>query len=154
MTPSSLIEVGNKYPFDAPDKWWRADANQPNPPPPSSHWSVSAARGIVKSLQEYPSIGNQFAIDKINEADRQQIIASISEVVKFAANNQNVVASDNIHARMAELMYGESVEKVLSNLRNNILSELGKLLSLQTKGAVIPPDIIVKEVKFPLVAKV
>lgn len=154
MTPSFLIEQGNKYPFDAPDKWWQADANQPNPPPPATHWSVSAARAIVKDLQERKGIAQELTVDKIDEKTRQAIILSISEVVKFSANNTNMVASDNNHTRMAELMYGESIEKVLSNLRNSVLSELGKLLSLQAKGAVVPPDIVVKEVKFPLVAKI
>jgi hypothetical protein len=154
MTPSSLIEQANKYPFDAPDKWWQAGVNDPNPPPPAQHWSVSAARAIVKSLQEQKGIAQELAIDKIDEKTREAIILSISEVVKFAASNTNMVASSDNHARMAELMYGESIEKVLSNLRNSILGELGKLLSLQAKGAVVPPDIVVKEVKFPLVAKV
>lgn len=154
MIPSFLIEQGNKYPFDAPDKWWQADVNQPNPPPPSNHWSVSAARAIVKDLQNRGSFGRDFNIQNIDEKSRQEIILSISEIVKFAANNTNMVASGDNHARMAELMYGECIEKVLSNLRNSILSELGKLLALQVKGAVVPPDIVVKEVKFPLVAKV
>ena len=152
MTPSQYIKAGNQYPFDAPNSWWGSitgDAPQPK------DWAHSTARGVIKFLGEkLIGISSPFFNGFKEDSQREEIATMVASIIKEGEiSRHNASAQFTERADMAESIYGAEVENAISMLRKQLYEEIGKLLSLQAKGAVIPPDIVINGLRIPLVAK-
>lgn len=145
----SLIQKGNDYPYDASNEWWaKKDLDFP---PPAMSWTHSAARAIIKSLQQHPDIAKSLSIHVINEAQRQQIVNEIADIISHSeALKIDFAKKHKSTSQAAREIYGTSVDAAIFKLRENIYSEVGKLLAIQSKGATIPSNIVVKELNVPL----
>jgi hypothetical protein len=79
VTPKQLIKHGNRYPYDATDAWWHGDGTRP---PPPADWAVSAARGVLASLQDRRSIKQGFV--DVDEDVRRGIVEELAAVIRAA----------------------------------------------------------------------
>lgn len=77
--PAIRVRHGNKFPYDAPDKWWDGDASNP---PKADDWAHSAARGVLADLQDRRGI--KYGFDNIDEGVRAEIVASLAAIIRFA----------------------------------------------------------------------
>lgn len=145
----SLIQNGNDYPYDASNEWWaKKDLDSP---PAAISWNHSAARAIVKRLQEHSDIAKTLSIYTINENQRQQIVNDIADIISHSeALKSDFAKKHKSTSQAAREIYGASVDNAIFKLRENIYDEVGKLLAIQSKGATIPPNIVVKELNVPL----
>jgi hypothetical protein len=74
------LQLGAKYPYDAPDAWW--DAEGEPVPPPAVDWAHEAARGVLHDLQDRRGIKHEFV--NIDEDVRAEIVASHAEIIRAA----------------------------------------------------------------------
>lgn len=145
----SLIQKGNDYPYDASNEWW-SKKELDSPPPPIS-WTHSAARAIIKKLQENSDIAKSLSIHNVNEAERRQTVNAIADIIFHCeAFKNDFTKKHKSTSQAAREIYGTSIDDAIFKLRENIYSEIGKLLAIQSKGATIPPNIVVKELNIPL----
>lgn len=56
------LEMGDKYPFDAPDSWWEDSSSGP---PLPVDWAHRAVRAVIADLQDRCGIGKGFEIADI-----------------------------------------------------------------------------------------
>lgn len=75
------LDMGDKFPYDAPDSFWEYEG-ETNIPPAPKHWAHRAARGVIADLQDRRSIKNGF--DDIDELTRAEIVESLTEIIKQA----------------------------------------------------------------------
>jgi tRNA A-37 threonylcarbamoyl transferase component Bud32 len=153
-TPSQFIKNGNLYPFDAPNSWWEAGPTEDQElPPPAVSQAHSAARGVIKALQERKGLIP--SLDIVAEDTRAEIVQEIAAIIEVGMKNPlDAQQPTNSRADMAEKIYGKSVEKVIDQLRKSVYKEIGNLLWAQSKGAIVPPDLTVNNVKIPLIPEV
>ena len=85
-TPEIRISHGNKYPYDAPDRWWDGDGE--NPPPPRD-WSHTAARGVLADLQDRRGI--KWGFEDIDSEVRVEIVDSLAAIIREAARQGGVL---------------------------------------------------------------
>lgn len=77
----SLIEMGEKFPYDAPDAWNR---DYPNVEPiPSTDWAHKAARAIIQDLKDRAGIS--YELETIEEKYRIEIIAKIAWIIRLCS---------------------------------------------------------------------
>jgi len=146
----SLIRNGNDYPFDESDGWWK-QTECTEPPSKPTDWAHSAARGIVKRFQEVNEISEKFNLEKISEHDRKLIVENIAEIIRVSFDSkESSLSSISKEQKMAQEIYGASINEAFNSLRKNVYHQVGKLLALQSKGATIPPNITVKDFNIPL----
>jgi len=79
------IDHGKKYPYDAPDSWWRGDETRIFPPPIDN--AHVAARGILANLQDRRKIKQGFV--DIDEDVRIEIVESIAEIIRTVMIKNN-----------------------------------------------------------------
>lgn len=84
------LEVGSRYPYDAPDDWW--DTDYPSLLP--GDWAHAAARGILADLLDRRGIKHEFK--QVDEDVRQEIVASIAAIIRLASAQHGGVANDEI----------------------------------------------------------
>lgn len=75
------LELGNRYPYDASDRWWRR-SNSPRPPR-AKDWAHKAARGILADLRDRRGI--KHALENIDEDIRKEIVEAIAAVIRESA---------------------------------------------------------------------
>ena len=74
------LKMGERFPFDADDKWWRGDGEKP---PIAADWAHSAARGVLADLTDRKGI--KYGFDNLDEDVRAEIVASLAEIIRAAA---------------------------------------------------------------------
>jgi hypothetical protein len=75
------LDSGEKWPYDAPDSWWKADS--PNDPPPATDWAHAAARGVLADLNDRRGI--KWKLQEIDEEVRAELVASMADIIRLAA---------------------------------------------------------------------
>ena len=87
LTPEQIAEHtlkrGSEYPYDAPDKWWDGDGE--NPPTPLD-WAHHAARGVLADLNDRGGIKHGFA--NIDEDIRAEIVQSLATIIRIASRSE------------------------------------------------------------------
>lgn len=76
----STLRHGAKYPYDAPDDWWKGDGKSP---PTAIDWAHAAARGVLADLNDRKGIKHGFA--DLDQDIRAEITASLAEIIRQAA---------------------------------------------------------------------
>lgn len=71
---------GQRFAYDAPDKWWRGTSDEPFDE--NASWSVRAARGVLSDLKDRRTIKNGF--DDIDEETRAEIVESLAAIILAA----------------------------------------------------------------------
>jgi len=74
------INHGNKYPYDAPDAWWK-EGGVEQPPEPTD-WAHRAARGILADMSDRRGIKRGF--EDLPEDIRCEIVDTIAKIIRFA----------------------------------------------------------------------
>jgi hypothetical protein len=75
-----LIRYGSRFPYDAPDAWWKSSTGDP---PPATDWAHRAARGVLADLRDRGGI--KHALDmNVDEDTRTRIVAAIAEIIRVA----------------------------------------------------------------------
>ena len=82
MSAKFDLQQGNKYPFDAPDKFW---SDEDTAPPPPTDWAHAAARGVIYNLQDRRGIKNELHPYIIDEEVRVEIIATLAKIIREAS---------------------------------------------------------------------
>ncbi|MBC9968848.1 hypothetical protein [Ralstonia insidiosa] len=73
------LERGAKFPYDAPDSWWRDDGESP---PAATDWAHAAARGILADLKGRSGVDD--ALQNVDEETRMEIVQSIADIIRTA----------------------------------------------------------------------
>lgn len=73
---------GAKFPYDAPDAWWRRSHVAP---PSARDWAEAAARGVIADLQDRAGIKHGF--DDVAEETRIEIVQALSDIIRTAASD-------------------------------------------------------------------
>lgn len=73
------LELGAKYPYDAPDNWKK---NEKSEPPPAADWAHVAARGILANLND--RYGIQRELRHLDEDVRNELTQSIADIIREA----------------------------------------------------------------------
>lgn len=81
-----LLAHGARFPYDAPDAWWRSSGDNGPDPLPAADWAHAAARGVLSSMTDRRGIKNSF--DGIDEETRAEIVSSIAEVIRAASTTK------------------------------------------------------------------
>ena len=71
---------GARYPYDAPDSWWK-DAGAAAPP--AVDWAHYAARGILADLTDRSGI--KYSFDNIDDDVRAEMVTTLAEIIRTAA---------------------------------------------------------------------
>lgn len=83
MTNKELAEhtliQGANFPYDASDKWWLGDGNNP---PKAKSWAHAAARGVIADLKDRKGMKNAFS--DIDEVTRAVIVEALADIIKLA----------------------------------------------------------------------
>ncbi len=74
------LEMGDKYPYDAPDSWHDAYPNEPAPP--AVDWAHRAARGVISDLTDRRDIKRGF--ENVDEGTRIEIVAALADIIRTA----------------------------------------------------------------------
>ena len=74
------LSLGDRFPYDAPDVWWRS-GSMPTPPP--KDWAHRAARGILSNLADRRSLKHELA--RYDDGVRAEIVESIAAIIREAA---------------------------------------------------------------------
>ena len=77
----AALDLGDRYPFDAPDDWWHGEFPYPEPPI-ASDWAHRAARGVLADLTDRRRIKNGF--DDIDQDLRGEIVATLAAIIRAA----------------------------------------------------------------------
>lgn len=80
MSAKFYLDLGNQYPYDAPDSWWEGMGGSVFPAP--EDWAHRAARGILSNLNDRRNIKRGF--ENIDEDVRKEIVQFIAEVIRLA----------------------------------------------------------------------
>lgn len=80
---SFALTMGDEYPYDAPDDWWRnsSDREVLSGPPPKD-WAHRAARGIYADLLDRRGIKQQ--LQDVDEEVRAECIESAASIIRQA----------------------------------------------------------------------
>lgn len=73
------FDRGQKYPYDATDAWWSADAENP---PPADDWAHSAARAVLADLTDRRGIKHE--LEGIDEEIRAEIVQALAAVIRYS----------------------------------------------------------------------
>lgn len=77
------LEIGNEYPYDAPDSWWNGDIEvEPPAPTDAAH---AAARGIIHDLKDRRGIKVGFT--DVDEDIRKEIVDRLAEIIRQAMSS-------------------------------------------------------------------
>jgi hypothetical protein len=87
MNAELTLKHGNKFPYDAPDAWWKSTEDPV--PPPAKDWAHSAARGILADLQDRRDIKHGF--ERIDEDVRVEIVDTLAEIIRVANTSGAVI---------------------------------------------------------------
>lgn len=87
MSAASKLVAGDKYPYDAPDDWWRDGDSLP---PPPTDWAHRSARGVISDLTDRRDIKRGF--ENVDEDIRVEIIETIASIIRQAHTERS--ASD------------------------------------------------------------
>lgn len=79
------LELGARYPYDAPDDWWSNGQSATLPATDKAH---EAARGILHDLQDRKGIKTAFL--NIDEETRKEIIDSLAEIIRQAYQSNDI----------------------------------------------------------------
>ena len=79
MSARQSLTSGARFPFDAPDAWWRGSNGERLPP---KDWAHAAARGVIADLCDRRDIKRGF--ENIDESIRQEIVESLAEIIREA----------------------------------------------------------------------
>lgn len=89
------FEMGQCYPYDASDSWWRSSNNMV--PPPARDWAHAAARAVLADLSDRRGIKREF--EGIEEGVRAEIVDSLAAVIRYAraivADRANDIGGDS-----------------------------------------------------------
>ena len=80
MDALARLQHGNKFPYDASDKWWYEEIEDPGPPPEPKDWAHAAARGVVADLQDRRGIKDGF--NRVDEETRKNIVETIAAIIR------------------------------------------------------------------------
>lgn len=73
------LKMAQRFPYDAPDKWWNSDGENP---PVATDWAHLAARAVIINLQDRRGIKRGF--EDIDEDVRREIVESLAEIIRLA----------------------------------------------------------------------
>lgn len=82
------LDHGARFPYDAPDEWWR-DAD--SEPPAATDWAHAAARGILRDLNDRRGIKQGFRV--VDEDVRAEIVQSVADIIRAAAAMANIAVT-------------------------------------------------------------
>lgn len=75
------LDIGAKYPYDAPDNW-RNDDPRGVSPPPATDWAHAAARGVVADLTDRGGI--KYGFRDVDQEVRAELVASLAAIIRTA----------------------------------------------------------------------
>jgi hypothetical protein len=78
-SPGFYLEHGNRFPYDAPDKWWKSSEENP---PAAADWAHEAARGVLADLQDRRDIKRGF--ENVDEDVRAELVQDLAEIIRIA----------------------------------------------------------------------
>lgn len=78
--PTHSLRRGDRFPYDASDRWRNGDTE--NPPPPTD-WAHRAARGVIADLTDRGGI--KWGFEDIDEDVRAEIVATLATIIRAAA---------------------------------------------------------------------
>ena len=81
----SKIVLGNTFPFDASDEWWKDETPVPMVPP---DWAHAAARGVIADLKDRRGIKHCLERSEIDEDTRTEIIESLASSIRTSFDMQ------------------------------------------------------------------
>lgn len=85
MNVLRTLEHGDKFPYDAPDAWWRAYGEEP---PPPRNWAHRAARGVLADLTDRRDIKRGF--ENVDEDIRAEIVDTLAVIIQAAKELQEI----------------------------------------------------------------
>ncbi len=83
MSAQTSLESGDRFPYDASDKWWNASGDEP---PAPWDWAHRAARGVIADLSDRRTIKRGF--EQVDEETRGEIVSSLAEIIRAASRVQ------------------------------------------------------------------
>lgn len=74
------LKHGSRFPYDAPDGWWREDGTQE---PLGGDWAVVAARAVLADLCDRRGVKQ--GLYDIDYEVRAEMVQSLADIIRLAA---------------------------------------------------------------------